>query len=398
MEFNKLTIKDINIREKRVLIRVDFNAPLDSECNLTDDRKITVHLPTINYALSQDAKIILMSHLGRPDGKVVKKLSLLPIALRLSELLKIKVALTYDCVGEDVQKLVMAMKPREIILLENLRFHPEEEANDADFAKELASYGDVYVDDAFSAAHRAHASISAITDYFDQAVSGFLLEAEIKYLSRVFLNPERPIYIVIGGAKVSSKIGIIAHLLDKIDKLIIGGGMAYIFLAAQGENVGNSLLEKDKIDEVNKIVIDAKKYNVDILLPTDFLIADAIKEDAKTQIVTADNIPDGWVGVGIGPKTIEKFTNVLKDAKTIFWNGAMSIFEIDKFKEGTYSIAEAIASSKAFTIVGGGDTCAVIDKLGLEDKIMHVSTGGGACLEFLEGKELPGVKVLTNKK
>jgi len=396
MGFNKLTIKDVDIKEKRVLIRVDFNVPLDGVGNITDDRKIVACLPTINYALSQDAKIILMSHLGRPNGKVVNKLSLLPVALRLGQLLKIKVALTHDCIGDDVKKLVMAMKPREVILLQNLRFHPEEEANDESFAKELAALGDVYVNDAFSAAHREHASISAITHYFDKAVSGFLLKKEIEYLNRVLLHPERPIHIILGGAKVSSKIGIIKHLLEKIDKLIIGGGMAYTFLAAQGKNVGNSLLEKSMIEEVNRVLMDAKTHNVDILFPTDHLIADAIKEDANTQIVT-DNIPDGWIGVDIGPKSIERFVNTLKEAKTIFWNGAMGIFEIDKFSSGSYAIANAIANLDALTIAGGGDTDAVIDKLGLENKITHVSTGGGASLEFLEGKELPGVKVLTNK-
>jgi phosphoglycerate kinase len=395
MQFNKLTIKDVDIQGKRVLMRVDFNVPLDSEGNITDDRKIAAHLPTINYALSQDAKIILMSHLGRPKGKVVNKLSLLPVALRLERLLKMKVALTSDCIGENVKKLVMEMAPRQVILLQNLRFHPEEESNDDNFAKELAFLGEVYVDDAFSAVHRAHASISAIAKYFDQAVSGFLLKEEIEYLNKVFLHPDRPIYIILGGAKVSSKIGVIAHLLDKVDKLIIGGGMAYTFLAAQGKNVGSSLLEKDKIDEVNKILQDAKKYNIDILFPTDHLVADAIKKDANTKIVA--DIPDGWIGVDIGPKTTERFTNILKEAKTIFWNGAMGIFEIDKFNTGTYAIANTIAESDALTIVGGGDTDAVIDRLGLEDKITHVSTGGGACLEFLEGKELPGVKVLTDK-
>jgi len=396
MEFNKLTIKDVDISGKRVLIRVDFNVPLDNEGNITDDRKITAHLPTINYALSKDAKIILMSHLGRPKGKVVNKLSLIPVALRLSELLKIKVALTHDCLGEDVQKLVMAMKPQEVILLQNLRFHPEEEANDKGFAKELASLGEVYVNDAFSAAHRAHASIVAITKYFEQAVSGFLLKKEIEYLSRILLHPERPLYILLGGAKVSSKIGIIDYLLDKIDKLIIGGGMRYTFLAAQGKNVGNSILEKDMIDKVNTIFRDAKKYNVDILLANNHLIADAITPEANTQIVT-DNIPDGWIGVDIGPKSIAEFTHTLKEAKTIFWNGPMGIFEIEKFSQGTYAIANAIANADALTIAGGGETDAVIDKLGLEKKITYVSTAGGASLEFLEGKELPGVKVLTDK-
>ena len=397
MAFNKLTIEDVDISGKRVLIRVDFNAPLDDEGNIMDDRKITAHLPTMNYALSRDAKIILMSHLGRPKGKVVPKLSLRRIAMKLGELLKTEVNFAGDCIGEDVQKLVMAMKPGEVILLENLRFHPEEEANDPNFAKELASLGEVYVDDAFSAVHRAHASISAITNYFDKAVSGFLLKEELEYLSRVFLSPEQPICIVLGGAKVSSKIGIIAHLLDKIDKLIIGGGIAYTFLAASGKNVGNSLLEKDKIEDVNRILVDAKKYNVEVILPTDYLLADAIKQEAKTQIVT-DHIPDGWIGVGIGPQTVARFTHALKGAKTIFWNGAMSVFEVEKFSAPTYALANAIANEDALTIAGGGETNAVIDRLGLEKKFSHVSTGGGACLEFLEGKELPGVKVLTNKE
>lgn len=397
MGFNKLTIKDVDIRGKRVLIRVDFNVPLDNEGNIIDDRKITAHLPTINYALSQDAKIILMSHLGRPGGKVVNKLSLLPVALRLEQLLKVKVALTSDCIGENVKKLVMAMGPQQVILLQNLRFHPEEEANDDNFAKELASLGEVYVDDAFSAAHRAHASIVAITKYFDKAVSGFLLKDEIEYLSKVFLNPERPIYIVLGGAKVSSKIGIIDHLLNKIDKLLIGGGIRYTFLAAQGKTIGNSMLEKDMIGKVNDIFSQATKYNVEIVVAQNHLIANSISEDAQTKIIS-DNIPDGWIGVDIGPKSIEEFTNILKEAKTIFWNGPMGIFEIEKFSKGTYAIARAIANLDAMTIAGGGETDAVIDKLGLENKITHLSTGGGACLEFLEGKELPGIKVLTDKK
>ncbi|MDI6734928.1 MAG: phosphoglycerate kinase [bacterium] len=396
MAFNKLTIEDVDIAGKRVLIRVDFNAPLDGEGNITDDRKITVHLPTINYALSHNAKIILMSHLGRPKGKMTSKLSLQRVAIRLSELLKHKVGFASDCIGEDVQKLVKSMNSGEVILLENLRFHPEEEANDANFAKELASLGEVYVDDAFSAVHRAHASISAITQYFPQAVSGFLLKEELEYLSQVFLHPERPICIVLGGAKVSSKIGIIDNLLDKIDKLIIGGGLAYTFLAAEGKNVGNSLLERDKIEDVNRILLDAKKYNVEVILPIDYLIADAFEQEAKTQIVT-DNIPDGWIGVGIGPETVTRFTDALKGAKTIFWNGAVSVFEFEKFSAPTYALAKAIANENALTIAGGGETTAVIDRLGLEEKFSHVSTGGGACLEFLEGKELPGVSGLTNK-
>jgi len=395
MAFNKLTIKDVDIRGKRVLIRVDFNVPLDKEGNIADDRKIRAHLPTINYALSQEAKIILMSHLGRPAGKVVNRLSLLPVSLRLSELLKIKVALTHDCIGDNAKKLVMEMKPGQVILLENLRFHPEEETNDPNFAKELSSLGEVYVNDAFSAAHRAHASISAITNYFDKAVSGFLLKDELEYLSRILLHPERPFHIVIGGAKVSSKIGIIDYLLDKIDKLLIGGGMRYTFLAAQGKNVGNSVLEKDMVDKVKNIFTEAKKYKVDILVANDHLIADAITEEANTRIVTG-NIPDGWIGVDIGPKSIEEFTNTLKEAKTIFWNGPMGIFEIEKFSQGTYAIANAIANTNALIVAGGGETDAVIDKLGLEKKITYVSTAGGASLEFLEGKELPGVKVLTD--
>ncbi|MEW6617834.1 MAG: phosphoglycerate kinase [bacterium] len=399
MDFNKLTIEDVEIKGKRVLIRVDFNVPLDNGGNISDDTKITAYLPTINYALSHEAKVILMSHLGRPKGKVVEKLSLAPVASRLSELLKIKINFVNECLGEKVREVVMAMHPKEIVLLENLRFHPEEETNDPNFAKELASLGEVYVDDAFSAVHRAHASISAITQYFPQAVSGFLLKNEIEYLSRVFLHPDRPICIVLGGAKVSSKIGVIDNLLNKIDKLIIGGGMAYTFLAAQGKKVGNSLLEKDRIEDVNRILTDATKYRVEILLPSDNLIADAIKEEANTQIVNLeDGIPDGWMGVDIGPQTMEKFANALKGAKTIFWNGPMGVFEIDKFNTGSATIGKAIVDTGALTIAGGGDTDAVIDKLGLMNQITHISTGGGACLEFLEGKELPGVKVLTNKE
>lgn len=395
MTANKLTIEDVDIKGKRVIIRVDYNVPQDEQGNITDDQRIRQSLPTINYALNQQAKVILMSHLGRPKGKVSEKFSLKPIAKRLGQLLGQEVKMADDCLGESVKNLVADLSPEDVVMLENLRFHKEEEANDLEFARELASLADVYIDDAFGAVHRAHASIAAITQFFQQPSCGFLLDREIKHLSQVLSNPERPFYLVLGGAKVSTKIGVIDHLLDKIDGLLIGGGMAYTFLNAHREATGNSLLEQDQIETVAEILVDAHAYNIPILLPTDHLVAKSVSQDAETMIV--NDIPDGWIAVDIGPQTIKRFTEAINQAKTIFWNGDMGVFELKGFERGTEAIAKAIADSKATTIAGGGDTILVIDKLGLSERFTHISTGGGACLEFLEGKDLPGISCLKDK-
>jgi len=404
---NKLTIKDLDLKGKRVLMRVDFNVPLDDKLNITDDTRIKATLPTIKYALEKGAKLILMSHLGRPDGKVVAKYSLAPCAARLSDLLGKPVKMAKDCVGAEVKALAEALKPGECLLLENLRFHTEEEANDANFAKELSTLGEVYVNDAFGTAHRAHASTEGVTKYLKSA-AGFLLEKEIEYLEGKVSNPAKPFVTILGGAKVSDKIGVIENLLNKVDAILIGGGMAYTFYAAQGKPTGGSKVEKDKIEIAKSLLDKAKQKKVNIVLPVDNVIADRFDANANSKIAD-DNIPDGWMGLDIGPKTVENFKNVLKSAKTILWNGPLGVFEMDKFAKGTKDIAEYIASlsggsccsccggSKVISIIGGGDTAAAIAKFKLEDKMTHISTGGGASLEYLEGKVLPGIKALTDK-
>ncbi len=405
---NKLTIKDLDLEGKRVLMRVDFNVPLDDKLNITDDTRIKATLPTIKYALEKGAKLVLMSHLDRPDGKVVAKYSLAPCAVRLAKLLGKPVKMAKDCIGPEVKAIADAMKPGECILLENLRFHAEEEANDANFAKELASLGDVFVNDAFGTAHRAHASTEGVTKYFQKSAAGFLLEKEIEYLEDKVMNPAKPFVTILGGAKVSDKIGVIENLLDKVDSILIGGGMAYTFYAAQGRSIGASKVEKDKIDIAKSLLEKAKQKKVNIVLPVDNVIADKFDANANTKVV-GDQIPDGWMGLDIGPKTVEEFKNVLKSAKTIVWNGPLGVFEMDKFSKGTEEVAKYIASlsgssgcagctgSKVISIIGGGDTAAAIAKFKLEDKMTHISTGGGASLEYLEGKVLPGIKALTDK-
>ncbi len=407
---NKLTIKDLDLKGKRVLMRVDFNVPLDDKLNITDDTRIKATLPTIKYALDKGAKLVLISHLGRPDGKVTAKYSLAPCAERLSKLLGKPVKMAKDCIGPEVKAMADAMKPGECILLENLRFHAEEEANDANFAKELASLGDVFVNDAFGTAHRAHASTEGVTKYFQKSAAGFLLEKEIEYLEDKVMNPAKPFVTILGGAKVSDKIGVIENLLDKVDSILIGGGMAYTFYAAQGRSIGASKVEKDKIDIAKSLLEKAKQKKVNIVLPVDNIIADKFDANANTKVV-GDQIPDGWMGLDIGPKTVEAFKNVLKSAKTIVWNGPLGVFEMDKFSKGTEEVAKYIAclssgsnsgcagctGSKVISIIGGGDTAAAIAKFKLEDKMTHISTGGGASLEYLEGKVLPGIKALTDK-
>lgn len=398
MEYNinKKTVKDIDIKGKRVLVRVDFNVPLDENGNITDDTRIVAALPTIEYILNQNASVILMSHLGRPKGEVKENLRLNPVAKRLEELLKKPVKKLNDCIGKEAEEAAKNIKPGDVILLENLRFHKEEEKNDEEFAKKLASLGDVYVNDAFGAAHRAHASVAAITKFLP-SVAGFLLAKEIYYLGNLLKNPERPFIVILGGAKISTKIGVINNLLDKVDKMLIGGGMTFTFLKSKGLNIGTSIVETEKEVEAFEILRKAQNEEKEIVLPDDVVVADEIKEDAKTKIVDIYQIPDNMGGVDIGPKTIKKFKKIINEAKTIFWNGPMGVFEIDKFAEGTKEIAKAVANSNAVTVVGGGDSISALKKFNLLDKITHVSTGGGASLEFVEGKPLPGIVSLQDK-
>jgi 3-phosphoglycerate kinase len=390
----KMTVKDIDLKDKVVLMRADFNVPQDANLAITDDTRIRATLPTIKYILQAGAKkLILMSHLGRPDGKVVDKFSLKPVAVRLKELLGQDVKFLSDCVGDNVKKEIESANEK-VILLENLRFHAEEEANDANFAKQLASLAEVFVNDAFGTAHRAHASTEGVTHYL-KSVAGFLLEKEIQYLGAAVENPARPFMIILGGSKVSDKIMLIENLLPKCDTILIGGGMAYTFLKAQGQEIGNSKLEKDKLDVAKGILDKAVSKGKEIILPIDHVVVDTVDANAQASIV--DNIPAGKIAVDIGPKTIALFENKLSAAKTIVWNGPVGIFEMDAFAKGTQEIAKYISNLKATTIIGGGDTAAAVAKFKLEDKMTHVSTGGGASLEFLEGKQLPGVAALSNK-
>jgi phosphoglycerate kinase len=392
---NKLTIKDIDLKNKTVLVRSDFNVPQDDSLNITDDTRIRATLPTIKYILGRNIKkLVLMSHLGRPSGEVVAKYSLKPVAQRLAELLNEPVKFLNDCAGENIKQEISLSKER-VILLENLRFHAEEEKNDAGFAKQLASLGDIFVNDAFGSAHRSHASTEGVTHYL-KSVAGFLMEREIEYLGNAIQNPQRPFMVILGGAKVSDKIGVIENLLSKCNAILIGGGMAYTFLKSQGKPIGNSKLEKDKIDLAKSILDKAGAAKVEIVLPIDHLVVDNIDEKAKTEIVGED-IPEGKIAVDIGPRTITLFKDKLKSAKTIVWNGPLGIFEMKPFSKGTQEIAKFIGSLNATTIIGGGDTAAAVAKFKLEDKMTHISTGGGASLEFLEGKTLPGIAALTDK-
>lgn len=391
----KLTVKDIDFRNKTVLLRADFNVPLDAGLNITDDTRIRATLPTIKYILERGVKkLVLMSHLGRPDGKVVAKYSLKPVALRLKELLAQDILFLNDCVGDNIKSEIDKSKEK-VILLENLRFHAEEEANDANFAKQLAGLADVFVNDAFGTAHRAHASTEGVT-HFLKSAAGFLLEKEIQYLGSTVQKPAKPFMVILGGAKVSDKIGMIENLLPKADAIIVGGGMSYTFLKAQGKQIGNSKLEKDKLDLAKSILEKAKSLNKEIVLPIDNLVVDNIDSNARTEI-SGEEIPEGKIAVDIGPKTIKLFEDKLKSAKTIVWNGPLGVFEIDAFSKGTSSLANFISNLKAVTIIGGGDTAAAIAKFKLEKKMTHISTGGGASLEYLEGKVLPGVAALTDR-
>lgn len=392
---DKQTIKDIDLKNKKLIIRVDFNVPLDKALNITDDRRIREVVPTIKYALEKGAKkVILMSHLGRPDGKVVDNLRLNPAAKRLSELLKEPVKKLDESVSDEIQSQIENAKER-VVLLENLRFHAEEEKNDPEFAKKLATLADIYVNDAFGTAHRAHASTEGIAKYLP-SVAGFLLEKEIAYLGKALENPAKPFALILGGAKVSDKIGVIENLLPKANVILIGGGMAYTFLKAQGFAIGNSKLEADKVDIAKDLLQKAKNANVKIVLPTDHLITQKI--DSTDNIKIVEDIPDGWLAVDIGPESIELFEQSLKDAKTIAWNGPLGISEIDAFAAGTREVAVFISNLKGvITIIGGGDTAAAMAKFKVEDKLTHISTGGGASLEYMEGKTLPGIACLKDK-
>lgn len=393
---NKKTIRDIPLKGKRALVRVDFNVPMDGEGNITDDNRILGALPTIRYLVEQGARVVLMSHMGRPKGTVNPKYSLAPVARRLSELLGQPVHMAADVIGEDADRKVAALKEGEVALLENLRYHAEEEKNDPGFAKKLASYGEVYVNDAFGTAHRAHASTEGVA-HFLPAVSGFLIEKELKFLGQAVENPERPFVAVLGGAKVSDKLGVINNLLDKVDTLIIGGGMAYTFVKARGGQIGKSLLEEDKLDYAREMLKKAAEKGVKLLLPEDTLAADSFSNDARSQAVPSGEIPEGWQGLDIGPKAQQEFSEAVRKAKTVVWNGPMGVFEFPNFAAGTRAVARAMAESHATTIVGGGDSAAAVAQLGFADKISHISTGGGASLEFLEGLELPGVAALNDK-
>ncbi|MFH1202677.1 MAG: phosphoglycerate kinase [Candidatus Omnitrophota bacterium] len=391
----KLTLKDLDLKDKKVLIRCDFNVPLDDNLNITDDTRIRESLATIKYVLEKLAKkVILMSHLGRPEGKVVDRLRLNPVANRLKSLLGISVKKLDDCVGPGIKSQVDSSLEK-VILLENLRFHPEEEKNDPDFAKELSVLGDIYINDAFGTAHRAHASTEGITKYLTSA-AGFLLEKEIKYLGQLLENPKKPFVAILGGAKVSDKIMVIENLLNKVDSLIIGGGMAYTFLKVQGKEIGNSKFEAERVNVARDILSKAKGKGVNIYLPIDNIVADRVDPAAIVKL-EAENIPSGWIGLDIGPKTVKLFNGVLKDAKTIVWNGPLGVFEMAPFAKGTTDVAKFISKLRATKVIGGGDTAACIAKLGLANKMTHVSTGGGASLEFLEGKVLPGIAALTEK-
>jgi len=392
----KKTIQDVEVQGKRLVIRVDFNVPLDDAGRISDDTRIQESLPTIRYCLEQKARVILLSHLGRPDGKRLATFSLKAVAVRLSELLGRPVGFVDECVGTLVAQRVSALSPGEALLLENVRFYPEEERNDPDFAKALAQLGELYINDAFGTAHRAHASTEGIARYLP-AVAGLLMEKEIRYLNGALTNPSRPFVAILGGAKVSDKIGVLARLLEKADRLLIGGGMAYTFLKANGLSIGSSKLEQDKLELAKELTAKAAARSVSLQLPVDHVITTTLDPGGQVRTTTDAQIPDGWLGADIGPKTIEAFTKALTTAKTVIWNGPLGIFEQERFATGSRRIAEALAHLEATTVIGGGDTAACVKQCGLTDRMSHVSTGGGASLEYLEGKPLPGIAVLQDR-
>lgn len=396
---NKKTIKDIDVKGKKVLVRCDFNVPQDSEGKITDDMRIRAALPTIQYLMKNGARVILMSHLGRPKGEgFEEKYSLKPVADRLSQLLNTNVNIAQDgnVVGENAARFVSELKDGEALLLENVRFVKGETKNDKEFSKKLASLGDIFVNDAFGTAHRAHSSTAGIAEFLP-AVAGYLIEKEISIMGKALDNPDRPLVAILGGAKVSDKIGVINNLLEKVDKLLIGGGMAYTFLKAKGYEIGTSLLEADKIDYAKEMMEKAEKKGVKFLLPVDIVVAKEFKADAESMVVASDSIPSDYMGLDMGPESIKIFQEAVLDARTVIWNGPVGVFEFPKFAVGTKAIAEALSKVNGTTIIGGGDSAAAVEQLGFGDKMTHISTGGGASLEFLEGLELPGIAVLNDK-
>jgi phosphoglycerate kinase len=395
----KLTLNDVELKGKTVLMRVDFNVPIKDGV-ISDDNRIVQALKSINFVTDAGAKLILTSHLGRPADAPDPEFSLKPVADHLAALVDTPVHFAEDCIGEKRDAAVRAAKPGEIVLLENVRFHPGEKKNNPDFAKQLAAGADLFVNDAFGSSHRAHASVAGVTEYLQPSVSGFLLEKEIQYLEGSVNNPERPFVAILGGAKVSDKIGVIENLLSKVDSIVIGGGMTYTFYKAKGLPVGNSLVEEDKIDLAKELIVKAEKAGVNFMLPIDSVVAKEFSNDAEHKVVGEDGIEDGWMALDIGPESAIAFGNLIKQARTVVWNGPMGVFEMSNFADGTIEVARALAEATAnggITIIGGGDSASAIKKAGLEDKVSHVSTGGGASLEYLEGKELPGVEVLTEK-
>ena len=395
---NKKTLKDIEVQSKNVIVRCDFNVPMDDNRNITDDRRIASSLPTIEYLIENGARVILMSHLGRPKGEPNPKFSLEPVAKRLSQLLKRQVIFAQDdnVVSEKVKEIVSKMTDGDVVLLENTRFRKEEEKNEENFAKELASLGDIYINDAFGTSHRAHTSNVGISKELPSAV-GYLVEKEITVMGKALENPEKPFVAILGGAKVSDKIGVIENLLDKVDTILIGGGMAYTFLKAQGYEIGTSILEKDKLDLANELLKKAEEKKVKLLLPIDIVVAKEFQNDTEYKTVRFDNMPEDMMGMDMGEETIQLFSEEIKSAKTVIWNGPMGVFEMENFKKGTEAIGKAMAESDATTIVGGGDSASAVEKAGFGEKMTHISTGGGASLEFLEGKDLPGIAAIEDR-
>jgi phosphoglycerate kinase len=393
---DKRTIRDVDVAGKRVLVRVDFNVPLDRDGHVTDATRLREAVPTINYLRERGARVVLMSHLGRPDGQVKESLRLAPVAAELEHLLGAPVRYVHDCVGPEAEAAATALQPSDVLLLENLRFHPEEEQNHPAFSRQLAALGDLYVDDAFGTAHRAHASTEGVTHHLP-AVAGLLMEKELDSFSRILDRPERPLVAIIGGAKVSSKIGVLQHLLGKVDRLIIGGGMANTFLKAQGHEVGRSLVEPDKLDVANDLLRRAKDAGVEVVLPVDAIVADRLEGEAPRRIVPVDAVPTDELIADVGPASVARFAQALEDAKTILWNGPLGVFEIPTFAGGTRALAEVVGKSGAVTVIGGGDTVAAVEQMGYADRMTHISTGGGASLELLEGRVLPGVAALQDR-
>ncbi|MEX0771134.1 MAG: phosphoglycerate kinase [Balneolaceae bacterium] len=395
---NKLTLTDVELTGKTVLMRVDFNVPIENG-TITDDNRIRQALRSINYILDKDAKLVLTSHLGRPGGKTDPEYSLEPVATHLKSLISQKVHFASDCIGPKAEKVIQDAEMGEVVLLENVRFHPGEKKNDPEFSQKLAAHADLFVNDAFGSSHRAHSSVAGVTEFLQPAVSGFLLEKEIQYFNDSVNHPERPFIAILGGAKVSDKIGVIENLLDKVNTILIGGGMTYTFYKAKGLPIGDSLLEEEKVELAGRLMKTAEDKGVEILLPTDSVVAKEFKNDTDFKVVGENGIEDGWMALDIGPETIKLYTERILDARTVVWNGPMGVFEMDNFTKGTFEVARALSEvtkNGAITIIGGGDSASAIRKAGLEENVSHVSTGGGASLEFLEGKELPGVSALTD--